>query len=258
MKLKLLFIVVLQFYVIYSSAQLSSFDFNNDTKIKFSLRYGAINTSGVSSDSTKDIKALLIRPLEFDKIQSDVGGYNTSHRFAFIFETFTLAIIDALNGGDFKWGERTASTYIGDFILGWHNHAWNVVYTDNLSLAAGLHWGDYLFGYEPYKKNQNNFENAHEPAGWYGALGPAAMVDVNMANRAVLHLEGSYAFTKKIKYFPDMTANKNYPDPHFINLTAQIRSNSFIYGGMEFVRSINRGSNNLNASRTDLFVGIWF
>ena len=55
-----------------------------------------------------------------------------------------------------------------------------------------------------------------------------------------------------------MTANKNYPDPHFINLTAQIRSNSFIYGGMEFVRSINRGSNNLNASRTDLFVGIWF
>ena len=177
-------------------------NFNNDTKIKFSLRYGAINTSGVSPDSTKVIKALPLRPLEFDKIQSDVGGYNTSHRFAFIFETFTLAIIDALNGGDFNWGERTASTYIGDFILGWHNHAWNVVYTDNLSLAAGLHWGDYLFGYEPYKKNQNNFENAHEPAGWYGALGPAAMVDVNMAKQSSFAPGGILCIHQENKGFP--------------------------------------------------------
>ena len=241
-----------------TNAQLSSFDFNNDTKVKFSVRYGAIQTTGVSKDSVNDVNGILIRPLELDRISPDVGGYNTSHRWAFIFETFTLAVIDALDGGDFDWGQKTTSTYIGDFILGWHNHTWNVVYTDNIALSAGLHWGDYFLGYEPYNRTYNNYGTAREPAGWYGALGPATMLDVNLANTAVLHLEGAYAFSKKINDFPDMIKSGSYPSPGFLNITAQVRSNSFIYGGMEYVRSLNNGSNNFNASRMDIFLGVWF
>ena len=243
---------------IASNAQLASYDYNDETKVKFNVRYASINTSGISEDSVKDLSALLIRVFEFDKINPEVGGYNASNRWAFIPETFILAIIDGLNGGDFTWGQKNLSTNIGDFILGWHNNTWNIVYTENISLAAGVHWGDYFLGFEPYNRTTDNYDPAQEPAGWYGVLGPAVMMDYNILNRAVLHLEGGYGLSLKFKDYPDMVADKSYPNPHFLNITAQIRSNSFVYGGMEFIRSVNRGSNTFNASRTDFFIGVWF
>jgi len=84
------------------------------------------------------------------------------------------------------------------------------------------------------------------------------MLDLNIVDKAALHFEGSYALTKKFKAAPDMIEDKNYPDPHFLNLSVQIRGNSFLYGGTEFIKSLNRGSNNFNASRTDIFIGVWF
>ena len=258
MRLKLVILLGFLISVITANAQLSSFDYNGENMMKINVRYGQIGTSGVDMDSVVNAKGILLRVFEVDKINAGVGGYNASHRWAFIPETFILAIIDAVNGGDFEWGTRNSTTYIGDFILGWHNHAFNLVYTDKFSVGAGVHWGDYFMGYTPFDKTKNNYSPASEPAGWYGALGPALMMDYNLFDKAVFHLEGGYGFSMKFKDFPEMNKSEGYPSPHFINITAQIRSNSLIYGGMEFVRSINRGTNNFNASRTDVFVGIWF
>ncbi len=255
---KLLLAFVLVMASLTTTAQLSSYNYNNEAKFKFSVRYASIHTSGVPKDSIKDLSGILIRTLEFDKIAPDIGGYNVSHRWAFLPETLMLIFIDAINGGDFTAGSKNLSTNIGDFILGWHNHTFNLVYTDNFSFGAGVHWGDYFFGFEPYDPVDKDFGIAHEPAGWYGALGPALMMDYNILNKAVLHVEGGYGLSLKFKDYPEMVTNKEYPNPHFINITAQIRSNSFVYGGMEFIRSINRGDNNFNASRTDFFIGVWF
>ena len=258
MKIKLLLLLASFFSLTVANAQLSSFDYNGETKMKISVRYGQIGTSGVDMDSVVNAKGILLRVFEMDKINAEVGGYNASHRWAFIPETFVLAIIDAIDGGDFEWGSRNSTTYIGDFILGWHNHTFNLVYTDKFSVGAGVHWGDYFMGYTPYNSAQNNYSKASEPAGWYGALGPALTLDYNLFDKAVIHVEGAYGLSLKFKDFPEMNHGESYPSPHFINVTAQIRSNSFVYGGMEYIRSINRGSNNFNASRTDFFVGIWF
>ncbi len=241
-----------------ANAQLSSYDYNDETKFKFSIRYASINTSGVPEDSVKDISGILIRALELDKIAPGIGAYNVSHRWAFLPESLVLIFIDAINGGDFTAGSKNTSTGIGDFIIGWHNSTFNLVYNDNFSFGAGVHWGDYFLGFEPYDPANNNFGLAREPAGWYGVLGPAVMMDYNIINKAVLHIEGGYGLSLKFMDFPEMVVDKNYRNPHFLNFTVQFRSNSFVYGGMEFVRSLNRGGNNFNASRTDFFVGVWF
>jgi len=84
---KTLVLLILLFTVTFSQAQLSSYNFDGERKIKFSLRYGKVTTTGVSLDSVINPKAILFRSLELDKIDMTSGGYNVSHRFAFLFET---------------------------------------------------------------------------------------------------------------------------------------------------------------------------
>lgn len=257
--MKLYLLSFLFFISTLGFGQLSDYDFVDDgMMIKFNLRYAAIKTTGVPSDSVKDAKGIRIRALSLSKTNFDMGGYQASHRFAFITESLFGFFIDAVNGGDFETGFKSTSTTIGDFIIGWHNHAINVVSTDPFNLAIGGHWGDYFLAYEPYDPGStNSFGTAKEPGGWYGALGPAAMVDVNLFNVLDLHLEGAYAFTAKFMDAKDMEFDRDYPKPHFINLNLELRGNFPIYGGFEHVRSINRGTNPFNASRSDVFIGFW-
>ncbi len=254
---KVMLLFVLLITATNVNAQLSLYKYNEDTRIKFSLRYAANKATGVSQDSVINIKAILFRTFELDKINYNKGQKNVSHRWAFIPETFMLAIIDALDGGDFGWGEKVSSSNIGDFILGWHNTAWNVVTTDDFNLGVGYHWGDYFLAHEPYDRAKDKFLPASEPAGWYGVLGPSVMLDYNIMNKAIIHIEGAYGISKKFTDLPEMNSSGAYPSPHFLNITAQIRTNSIFYGGMEHITSINRGSNDLNISRTDFYIGVW-
>lgn len=254
----LLTIFFLAFGLSTAWAQLDQYNFNEDRKIKLSLRYASLNSHGVSEDSVKDVSGIVFRFLDLDKIRYGKGGYQASHRWAFLPETLSAAVVDALNGGDFSWGEKNTSSVIEDFILGWHNHAWALIYTGNISFSGGLHWGDYFMGFEPYNQSIHKYESAHEPAGWYGALGPAMMLDVDLFGRMVWHTEASYAFSTKFSDYPDMKADKAYPNPKFLNITSQIRTNGLFFGGMEYVRSLNNGANPFNVSRTDFFIGVWF
>lgn len=239
-------------------SQLENMDFHDELQLKFSVRFAGNKAIGPPEDSIKNASGILVRSLELDNIRYGQGGYQASHRWAFLTEALAGAFIDAINGGGFEWGTKNTSTNIGDFILGWHNHAWSLYENGQTQIMGGLHWGDYFFGFEPYRGNKYSFDTAKEPAGWYGALGPALMADYAITNGMALHFEGSYAFTMKWGDFPDMTFDRDYPSPHFINLGLQLRTNSIFYGGMEYIRSIDRGDHNTNCSRTDLFVGLWF
>lgn len=256
MKLNLL--VILLFITTLGYGQLSDFDFADDgNMIKFSLRYADIKTTGIPSDSVKDVSGIRFRALGLSKANFDPGGYQVSHRFSFITESLFAFVIDAIDGGDYKTGFKNTSTSIGDFILGWHNHTVNVVSTNNFNMALGAHWGDYFMVFEPYNGTSNTYEVAREPGGWYGALGPAVMLDGNLFNVLNVHVEGAYAFTAKLMDAVDMDFDREYPKPHFINLVLELRGNLPIYGGFEHIRSINRGNHPFNASRSDIFIGFY-
>ncbi len=240
-------------------AQLDSYSYVDDgAMIKFEPRYITINTLLADPDSIKNPKGFTIRLFSLDHVTFDQGGYQDSHRFAFITESLSGFLIDMINGGNFETGFKNSSTSLSDFILGWHNHVVNVVSLDNFNAAIGAHWGDYFLAYEPYNAGSNTYEVVNEPAGWYGALGPAIMMDLNVLDVVNLHFEGSYAFTAKFMDATDMNFDRAYPKPHFINLSLQLRTNSPIYAGFEQIRSVNRGDNPFNATRSDIFIGVWF
>ena len=243
--MKKLFAISLLLTSINAFAQLENMDFHDELQVKFSVRYAWNKAIGPPEDSIKNASGVLVRALELDRIRYGKGGYQASHRWAFLPEALMGAFIDAVNGGDFEWGTKNTSTNIGDFILGWHNHAWNVFYQDNVQVMAGLHWGDYFFGFEPHRGN-NNFETAQEPAGWYGALGPVVMLDYAITDGLVLHGEGSYGLTMKWADYPDMNFDRDYPSPHFINMNLQLRTNTIFYGGVEYIRSVDRGDHHTN------------
>ncbi|GAB1446834.1 MAG: hypothetical protein KF860_16375 [Cyclobacteriaceae bacterium] len=251
-------LVILLFITTLGYGQLSDFDFaDGDLMVKFSLRYAATKTLDVPADSAKDASGIRFRALGLSKANFDKGGYQMSHRFSFITESLFAFVIDAIDGGDYKTGFKNSSTTISDFILGWHNHTVNVISTDPFNLAVGAHWGDYFLIYEPYGGSGSSYGPAREPAGWYGALGPAVMLDFNLVNALDLHVEGAYAFTAKFMDAKDMEFDRKYPKPHFINLVLELRGNLPIYGGFEHVQSINRGNHPFNASRSDIFIGFY-
>ncbi|HNP19701.1 MAG TPA: hypothetical protein PKL31_14785 [Fulvivirga sp.] len=253
-------ITTLLFIFILSNgyAQLSNYNYADDGKmVKFEPRYISVKTLEADPDSVKNPNGFTIRLFSLDKVNFDQGGYQYSHRFAFITESLSGFLIDMINGGNFETGFKNSSTSLSDFIIGWHNHVVNVVSLDNFNVAIGGHWGDYFLAFEPYSESSNTFEVVNEPAGWYGALGPAIMLDFNVFNVVNLHFEGSYAFTAKFMDATDMNFDREYPKPHFINLNLQLRTNSPIYAGFEQIRSVNRGDHPFNATRSDIFIGIW-
>ncbi len=256
---KYCFILLFLFAFNDSRAQLSNYSFNEEKKFGFSLRYGTMNTTLAPEDEVNDISAILFRPLTIDLSTYEVGGYQVSHRWVFLFETFSAAVVDALDGGEFDWGSMETSTSISDFLLGWHTHAFALFYKDLISLSGGVHWGDYFLSYSPYNQGSDGYAEPIEPSGWYGAMGPAIVADFNLINPyAVLHLEAAYNFSLKFRDLPDMAANETSPDPHFLNLRTLIKTNTIFYGGYEYVRSFARGDKPFNASRSDIFIGIWF
>jgi hypothetical protein len=257
-KMKHYLTIALLFAMHLTFSQLSDYPFADEGNIfKIEPRYISINTLNVSPDSVKDASGFTIRLFSWDKVNFDQGGYQVSHRFAFITESFMGFMIDVINGGDYDTGFKNSSTSISDFLMGWHTHVVNVVSADDFNVAVGGHWGDYFLAYEPYFGG-SNFGTVREPAGWYGALGPAVMLDYNLLDVVNLHFEGSYAYTAKFMDAVDMNFDRDYPKPHFINLNFQVRTHSLFYGGFEHIRSVNRGDHPFDAARSDFYVGVWF
>ncbi|MEQ9414997.1 MAG: hypothetical protein RIF39_14260 [Cyclobacteriaceae bacterium] len=83
--MKLNLIDLLLFMTTLGYSQLSDYDFADDgPMIKFSLRYAATKTTGIPSDSVKDASGIRFRALGLSKANFNPGGYQVSHRFAFV------------------------------------------------------------------------------------------------------------------------------------------------------------------------------
>jgi hypothetical protein len=263
--MKYLLTILLIFTLERSYAQLDGYSFVDEGMIfkLFEPRYLFINTLDVPPDSALNAKGFTVRSFTMERVTFDQFGYQASHRFSLISEALSAIAISMIKGGDFDWAYQRHSTEISGYILGWHNHVVNVVSLEDVNVAVGGHWGDYFLAYSPYTPGSDPrsnlaFGTVREPAGWYGALGPVLMLDYNLLDVVNLHFEGSYAFTAKFMDAVDMEWDRSYPNPHFLNFSLQARPDYFLYGGIEHIRSINRGDHPFNATRTDFFIGFWF
>jgi hypothetical protein len=232
----------------FSSAQLSRYTFDGDMNMKMSLRYGKLQNTKIDAP---DYSGIVFRFYDLGRSNYSESRKQYSGRWAFIPETFSSAVVDILFTQNFEWASRADSaTLISDFLLGWHNWAYSVMRTDDFQLSIGAHAHDYFYAFQLASP-----QDTHEPAGWYIGTGPVVMIDYNLLNQVVLHFEGTYSFTKKIKDVPDMTFDRSYPSPHFINFLLEVRPESRWFLGLEHVRSYNRGWNPNDGARTDVHLG---
>jgi hypothetical protein len=247
---KILFLSALLFGLSYTTrAQLSRYTFDGDMNMKMSLRYGKLSNTKIE---TEKVGGLAFRFYDLGKSSYTGSPWQYSGRWATLPETFSWVVFDVLFRQEFKWFSYQPNvTLIGDFIFGWHNFAYAVHRTDDLQVAIGVNGHDYFFAHQP-----DNRSDITDPAGWYIGGGPALIVDYNLLNTVVLHLEGTYTLATKIRDLPDMIVIPDYPDPHFINLLLEVRPQSRWYMGIEHVRSYNRGSTPGDGTRTDIHLGL--
>jgi hypothetical protein len=154
----------------------------------------------------------------------------------------------------FNWKKVKASNddkSFGSGFFGWHQVYWNVIAKDRFILGTGLSLGDYIFGI----KKPNSDPAVLEPNGYYFHLGPALrasyLINDKMWVEGFVHNDIGFKAGK-----PGGNQNvKGYERPFFLNVGASLHSTSRFFGGFRVVKLIDRGVNDLTATRVDVSLG---
>ena len=221
--------------------QLSSHELNGDQRARIFLK------AAIAYNEVKYPDALGAGVITFDldltKSNFEFRGYNTSHRFPSLGD-FWIPAFGELIGFTFRGKDTPAvngnlgSTTLSSLIFGWHNHAWSVLSTDFINLAAGFHWGDYGYGFQRYEE-PNRFFTANaltfaddytDPSGYYAGFGPSWMADVALLPDLLFHYEGAFVFTARLLKEGSSVAPKNSPNPKFLNQQFEVRYNRLFIG----------------------------
>lgn len=144
--------------------------------------------------------------------------------------------------------------------LGWFQGYYNVVSNDKLIVSPGISLCDYIFG-SNVKTEIAPGAFSNEPFGYYFTAGPSIrtsyLINKDFWVDGIATLDIPYAHFKHGST-ANVTAEKDYPNPFFANVSATVFHKSRLFFGVRFSRGIDRGDNGGSASRTDVSLGYQF
>jgi hypothetical protein len=147
----------------------------------------------------------------------------------------------------FNWKkvqESNDNKSFGSGFFGWHQVYWNVVAKDRFLLSTGLSMGDYIFAV----RKTSTDPVTPEPNGYFFHIGPALrasyLINDKMWVEGFVH--NDIGFKAK---------SGGYERPFFLNFGASVHSTSRFFGGFRVAKLIDRGVNDLTATRMDVSVG---
>ena len=140
------------------------------------------------------------------------------------------------------------------------NYGKNLISTPFFAFGAGGHTSDYIVGirkadqygyYAPYDQT--------EPSGWWFTAGPMVYASLNLVAGLSLHSSLNYG----LPLFRASTGSttiktEGYPKPHIAFFNVHLTHNSGIHAGIDMIQVFDRGTNQDNAARFDLYVGYRF
>lgn len=152
---------------------------------------------------------------------------------------------------------KTVDKSFGSGFFGWFQMYFNAVTRDRFILAPGLSMGDYIFGINQMQKATS--PHIMEPNGYYFHLGPAIKASYLISDG--LWVEGfaqnDIGF-KAGKPGGEYQYIKGYKKPFFFHVGANLYSTSRLFGGFRVVKLIDRGENDIKATRVDVSLGYMF
>ena len=144
----------------------------------------------------------------------------------------------------------------------WHKVGINVIGTDNMCVAVGISFADYIVDIPNYINDQGNFPGGskwQEPSGWNWTAGPCLFADYGVGDYAIGFI-GSYDFTyltPKITDDYEALTDKieGYKPPNFMYLDLTVKHESGVYLSLNRTMMIDKGSLGNNVSRGEMKLG---
>ena len=155
-----------------------------------------------------------------------------------------------------KLSSSTVNKSFGSGFLGWIQVYFNAVVLKRLIIAPGFSVGDYIFGIQQPKLQEPNIL---EPNGYYFHLGPAVKASYVVSNN--LWLEGYVHNDIGFRAGNPGGVYQNidgYKKPYFFNVGATAYHTSRFFGGFRMCKLIDRGVNDIKATRLDISAGYMF
>lgn len=152
---------------------------------------------------------------------------------------------------------KTVDKSFGSGFFGWFQMYFNAVVRDRFILAPGFSAGDYIFGINQMQKPTS--PHIMEPNGYYFHLGPAIkasyLLTDNMWIEGFAHNDIGFKASNPGGEYQNI---KGYKKPFFFNVGANLYSTSRFFGGFRVVKLIDRGENDIKATRLDISAGYMF
>jgi hypothetical protein len=239
---KTLIITLLSLFAFPVVGQLGGSELDGESQIRVFFKVGLAYNAVKYPDALG--AGVISADVDIAKSNFEMGGYQTSHRFPVLGDLVFPAFAEIV-GFTFKdqptpgVDGNLGSTSLGSLLLGWHNHAWAFISNDFINVAGGLHWGDYVYGFQRYEGGNARFfktgalifaDEYSDPSGYYFGYGPALIIDMALVGDFIFHYEGAYSFSARILKEGEGIAPKNSPNPIFLNQQFEIRYNSLFVG----------------------------
>ncbi len=144
----------------------------------------------------------------------------------------------------------------------WHKLGVNVFANDNLCIAVGGSFADYIVDIPKYANDQGDFfagTTWQEPSGWNWTAGPCLFADYGVGDFAINFI-GSYDFTyltPKVTDDYEALTDKidGYKTPNFMYLDLSVKHESGVYMSLNRTMMIDNGSLGNNMSRGEIKLG---
>lgn len=154
-----------------------------------------------------------------------------------------------------KWKESTVNKSFGAGFFGWHQIYINALVKNRLIIAPGFSMGDYIFGIQQPESDPATLE----PNGYYFHLGPAIKVSYVITSKmwveGWIHNDIGFRASKPSGAYQKI---EGYEKPYFLNVGASLFHTSRLFGGFRVNKLIDRGVNNIKATRIDVSAGYMF
>ena len=257
MKVNTLLIVLVASLVIGSTTalgQLPGSHFDGETRIELNIKYGYAGDLHYEWPDVKYVK-LLTFDAAYYKSNFKQWGYQSSNRWPALGDFALPVLVNAAFDPGVAY--QNVSGSITGLFLGWHTHALSVISTKHLSLAPGIHWGDYVYSFQKYTATydyQDGLGEIEEPSGYYFAAGPALVADISLFGM-ILHYEGAWTKAWRMREMPDQEPVEGYPDPNFWNHLLVFQPFGSLHAGFEYAHVVNNGNTLNQGYRMAFYIG---
>ena len=195
--------------------------------------------------------------IDMNRFGFEKGDMQYSFEYKLLADIATI-LHNQINGDGSAYYRQVGSS-ISNGILGWHSWGWNVVSTNNFTIAPGFNLNDYFYGKTYVSDTTSNGVVSPEPQGYYFSAGPTLFSNVYINDYLILHTKASYSFSYwravSLEY---AVVDDNYPKSHFGSLNLELITKWGLFVGFDYNWVINRGNLPDKTSRKDFLLGFRF